>query len=116
MMWKLVGSAAAVGIGCLLVSNFASAGLARAMTPVQRRLQVMTRDCVPDDVLVDVPDCAPDDAPDDVPDDVPNCAPDDVRVRLQECRDERGELVAEIVRAISVIKVYGAEAAWGERP
>ena len=34
----------------------------------------------------------------------------------QECRDERGELVAEIVRAISVIKVYGAEAAWGERP
>ena len=36
------------------------------------------------------------------------------RVRLQECRDERGELVAEIVRAISVIKVYGAEAAWGE--
>jgi hypothetical protein len=51
MMWKLVGSAAAVGIGCLIVSNFASAGLARAMTPVQRRLQVlMTRDCVPDDV------------------------------------------------------------------
>jgi hypothetical protein len=50
MMWKLVGSAAAVGIGCLIVSNFASAGLARAMTPVQRRLQVlMTRDCVPDD-------------------------------------------------------------------
>ena len=53
--------------------------------------------------------------PDDVPDDVPDCAPDDVRVRLQECRDERSELVAEIVRAISVIKVYGAEAAWGER-
>jgi len=54
MMWRLVGSAAAVGIGCLIVSNFASAGLARAMTPVQRRLQVlMTRDCVPDDV----PDC-----------------------------------------------------------
>jgi hypothetical protein len=48
--------------------------------------------------------------PDDVPDDVPDCT----RVRLQECRDERGELVAEIVRAISVIKVYGAEAAWGE--
>jgi len=48
--------------------------------------------------------------PDDVPDDVPDCT----RLRLQECRDERGELVAEIVRAISVIKVYGAEAAWGE--
>ena len=61
MMWRLVGSAAAVGIGCLIVSNFASAGLARAMTPVQRRLQVlMTRDCVPDDVPDDVPDYVPD--------------------------------------------------------